>query len=474
MPNAGTDDVPLRVAVIGSGPAGFYVVERFFREPGLRVEIDVFDELATPFGLVRGGVAPDHQKIKAVARAYDRIARRPNFRFYGNVRYGRDVHLDDLKAHYHQLCFTTGAQTDRSLDVPGEDLDGSHAATEFVAWYNGHPDYRERRFDLSGTNAVVIGVGNVAIDVARILCRTYEELAVTDMADYALEALGRSRIRNVYLVGRRGPAQAAFTDPEIKEMGELPDADVVVLPEEARLDPLSQAEVEANPRKAVNRKVEILQGYAARRPAGRARRLMVRFLLSPTEIIGDGRGRVSAVRLARNELYAGDNGALRARATEEYETIPADIVFRSVGYQGVALPDIPFDQSRGVIPNHRGRVLAEKGGTPLAGLYAAGWIKRGPTGVIGTNKPDAAETVERMLEDLRAGAVMDPAHPEVAAAQRLVRERQPDYVSYEDWLRLDRLETDRGREAGRVRVKLTRTEDMLAVLKAPPPPTSPA
>lgn len=471
MPNAGTEEQPLRVAVIGSGPAGFYVVERFFRERGLWVEIDVFDELVTPFGLVRGGVAPDHQKIKSVVRIYDRIARKSNFRFYGNVRYGRDLHRNDLEAHYHQVCFTTGAQTDRSLGIPGEDLEGSHAATEFVAWYNGHPAYRERRFDLSGETAVVIGVGNVAIDVARILCRTHDELAVTDMADYALEALGESRIRDVYLIGRRGPAQAAFTNPEIEEMGDLPGADVEIPPAEARLDPLSQAAVEAQPHKALRRKIEILQGYAGRPPTGKPRRLILRFLLSPTEIIGDARGRVSAVRLARNDLYAGDNGALRPRATEERETLPADIVFRSVGYQGVALPGIPFDEARGVIRNHRGRVLAEKGGKPLPGLYAAGWIKRGPTGVIGTNKPDAAETVERMLEDLQAGAVMDPAHPDVAAAQRLVRGRQPDYVSYEDWLRLDHIETARGRETGRVRVKLTRTEDMLAALKAAPPPS---
>ena len=280
MPNPGTDNNPLRVAIIGSGPAGFYVVERLFREQGLHVEIDMFDELATPFGLVRGGVAPDHQKIKSVIRVYDRVARQPNFRFYGNVRYGRDIHLSDLKAHYHQVCFTTGAQTDRSLGIPGEDLQGSHAATEFVAWYNGHPDYRDCHFDLSGESAAVIGVGNVAIDVARILCRSYEELAVTDIADYALEALRRSRIRNVYLIGRRGPAQAAFTNPEIKEMGELADADVEVLSEEARLDALSQAHVDAHPDKGLIRKIEILQRYAGSPPTGKPRRLSIRFLRS--------------------------------------------------------------------------------------------------------------------------------------------------------------------------------------------------
>ena len=464
MPDAGTDDHPLRIAIIGSGPAGFYVVERLFREKGLRVEIDMFDELATPFGLVRGGVAPDHQKIKSVVRVYDRNARDPRFRFYGNVRYGRHLRLDDLKDHYHQICFTTGAQTDRSLDIPGEDLQGSHAATEFVAWYNGHPDYRDRRFDLSGESAAVIGVGNVAIDVARILCRTHEELAVTDIADYALEALRESRIRDVYLIGRRGPAQAAFTNPEIQEMGELGGADVEVLPEEARLDALSQADVDAHPDKALVRKIEILQRYAAQPPTGKPRRLHIRFLLSPTELIGDGDGRVRAVRLVRNELHA-DNGSLRPRPTDEHETIPADIVFRSVGYLGVPLPDVPFYERRGVIPNDRGRVLARDRGDPVPGLYASGWIKRGPSGVIGTNKPDAVETVERMLEDLRDGAVLTPAHPDVAAAERLVRERQPDYVSYEDWLRLDRIETARGQESGRPRVKLTRTEDMIAALK---------
>ena len=464
MPNPGTDDNPLRVAIIGSGPAGFYVVERLFKEAGLNVEVDMFDELATPFGLVRGGVAPDHQKIKSVIRVYDRNARKPNFRFYGNVRYGRDVHLGDLRAHYHQICFTTGAQTDRSLGIPGEDLQGSHAATEFVAWYNGHPDYRDRSFDLSGENAAVIGVGNVAIDVARILCRSYEELAVTDIADYALEALRESRIRNVYLIGRRGPAQAAFTNPEIKEMGELADADVEILPEEARLDELSQAYVDAHPDKALLRKIEILQSYAGRPFTGKSRRLSIRFLLSPAEIIGNGGGRVNALRLVKNELYA-DNGSLRPRATEEHETIPADIVFRSVGYLGVALPDVPFDDRRGVIPNDRGRVLADESKRPVLGLYASGWIKRGPTGVIGTNKPDGTETVERMLEDLQAGAVLDPDHSDVAAAERLVRQRQPDYVSYEDWLRLDDIETSRGKESGRPRVKLTRTEDMIAALR---------
>lgn len=465
MSAAGTEINPLRVAVIGSGPAGFYVVERFLQEKGLSVEIDMFDALPTPFGLVRGGVAPDHQKIKSVIKVYDRNARKPNFRFYGNVCYGKDISLNDLKDHYHQICFTTGAQTDRSLGVPGEDLAGSHAATEFVAWYNGHPDYRDRQFDLSGETAVVIGVGNVAIDVARILCRTPEELAVTDIADYALDALRASNIKTVYLVGRRGPAQAAFTNPEIKEMGELADADVEVLPDEAELDPLSKADVEAHPDKAVTRKIGILQDYASRQPTGKSRRLIIRFLLSPIELIGNEQGHVTAVDVVKNELHSSDGGTLRPIATEHHETLPADIVFRSVGYRGIALPEIPFHEKWAVILNEKGRVLAEENQEPLVGLYAAGWIKRGPSGVIGTNKPDATETVVCMLEDLRAGAILSPTHPEIASAEKLVSARQPNYVSYADWLRLDEMEIALGKEQGRPRVKFTLVEDMLTALR---------
>jgi ferredoxin/flavodoxin---NADP+ reductase len=465
MPEAGIAANPLRVAIIGSGPAGFYVVERLLQEKELSVEIDMFDVLPTPFGLVRAGVAPDHQKIKSVIKVYDRNARKPNFRFYGNVCYGKDISLSDLKDHYHQICFTTGAQTDRSLGVPGEDLKGSHAATEFVAWYNGHPDYGERQFDLSGDTAVVIGVGNVAIDVARILCRTPEELAVTDIADYALDALRRSKIKNVYLIGRRGPAQAAFTNPEIKEMGELQDADVAILREEAELDPLSKADVETHPDKAVTRKIAILQSYANREPTGKSRRLIIRFLLSPTELIGNDQGRVAAVQVVKNELYASQGGTLRPRATEQHETLPADIVFRSVGYRGVPLAGIPFNRKWDVILNEKGRILAEGNQETLIGLYTAGWIKRGPTGVIGTNKPDATETVECMLEDLRAGMTLNPSRAEVTSAEKLVGERRPDYVSYDDWLRLDEMEVTLGKEQGRPRVKFTRVEEMLAALR---------
>lgn len=465
MARPGTAAEPLRVAIVGAGPTGYYAAEALFKnERGVVVEVDVYDRLPTPYGLVRAGVAPDHQKIKAVTAAFDKVAANPRFRFFGGVEFGKDLTLGDLRAHYHQVLYCTGAQTDRRMGIPGEDLQGSHPATEFVAWYNGHPDYRDYGFDLSQERAAVVGVGNVAIDVARILCRTPEELATTDIAEHALEALRKSRVKEVYLLGRRGPAQAAFTNPEIKEIGELADADVIVRPEEVELDPLSRAALDKSQDRATRKKVEILQGYALRKPAGKSRRLIVRFLVSPVELTGDAAGRVVAMRLVRNELYATATGALQPRATTLFEALPVGLVFRSVGYRGVPLPGVPFNESWGVILNEKGRVLDPDTKQPIVGEYTAGWIKRGPSGVIGTNKPDAAETVACMLEDLAQGAVLQPAHPAAAVAEALVRQRTPNCLSYADWLRLNALEVSRGRAQGRPRVKFTRVEEMLAAL----------
>jgi ferredoxin--NADP+ reductase len=455
---------PLRVAIIGAGPAGFYAAERLFKETEMVVEVDMYDRLPTPFGLVRNGVAPDHQKIKSVTAAFDRIAGNPRFRFFGNVELGRDLTVDDLKAHYHQILYSTGAQTDRPLGIPGDDLIGSHPATEFVAWYNGHPDYRDHQFDLSQERVAVVGVGNVAVDVARILCRTPEELLKTDIADYALEALRRSKVREVYILGRRGPAQAAFTAPEAKELGELADCDTLVPPEEAQLDPLSQATM-ADADRADIRKVEIIQELSKRQPTGKSKCLILRFLVSPVELIGDDQGRVARMKLVHNELFATEAGSLRPRATDRFETLDVGLVFRSIGYKGVPLPGVPFHESWGVIPNDGGRVLDPATKEPLPGQYTAGWIKRGPTGVIGTNKPDAAETVENMLADARAGQVLQPEHPQADAAMALVHRRQPCVVSYADWQRLDALEVNHGKEQGRPRVKFTRVDEMLAALK---------
>lgn len=460
----GTAERPLRVALIGAGPAGFYVAEHLLRRPDLVAEVDLFDRLPTPYGLVRAGVAPDHQKIKAVTGAFDKVAAHPRFRFFGGVELGKDVSPGDLRRHYHQIVYTTGAQTDRRMGIPGEDLFGSHPATEFVAWYNGHPDYRECLFDLSQERVAVVGVGNVAVDVARILCRTPEELARTDIAEHALQALRRSRVREVYLLGRRGAAQAAFTNPEIKELGELEAADVVVVPEEVELDPLSREALEMANDRAAMKKVEILRSYARRGVAGKPRRLTLRFLVSPVAVLDDGAGAVGGIRLVRNRLVASATGAIQAQATDQLEELPVGLVFRSVGYRGVPLAGVPFDDKWGVVLNEKGRVLDPDTKRPLVGEYTAGWIKRGPTGVIGTNKPDAAETVAGMLEDLEAGHTLEPPEPDPAAAEALVRQRRPDVVAYADWLRLDALEVARGRARGCPRVKFTRVDEMLDAL----------
>ena len=460
----GTADRPLRVAIIGAGPAGFYAAEHLLRQDGVVVEVDLFDRLPTPYGLVRLGVAPDHQEIKSVTSAFEKVATHLRFRFFGHVELGKDVSVDDLRSHYHQILYSTGAQTDRRMGIPGEDLRGSHPATEFVAWYNGHPDFRDHQFDLTQERVAVVGVGNVAVDVARILCRSAAELATTDVAEYALEALRRSRVREVYLLGRRGPAQAAFTNPEIKELGELADADVTARADEVEVDDLTRAALERTPDRATTRKVEILRGYALRRPAGKSRRLTVRFLVSPVELIGDDTGQVVAIRLAHNRLVATPAGTLQPKPTGETEELPVGLVFRSVGYKGVPLPGVPFNESWGVILNERGRVLDPDTKRPVVGEYTSGWIKRGPSGVIGTNKPDAAETVARMIEDRAAGRLLEPEAPEPAAVKTLLHQRQPLAFSFGDWRRLDQLEVAAGRPLGRPRIKFTSVDEMAAAL----------
>jgi len=424
----------------------------------------MLDRLPTPYGLVRAGVAPDHQKIKSVTAAFDKTAAHPRFRFFGGVELGKEVAVADLRGLYHQIVYTTGAQTDRRMGIPGEDLPGSHPATEFVAWYNGHPDYRDCQFDLSQERVAVVGVGNVAVDVARVLSRTPAELEKTDIADHALEALRQSRVKGVYLLGRRGAAQAAFTNPELKELGELEAADAVVIPEEVELDPLSRESLERTGDRAGFKKVEILQEYARRAPSGKPRRLVLRFLVSPVALTDNGAGGVGGLKLVRNRLTASATGTIQAQPTEQTEELKVGLVFRSVGYRGVPLPGVPFDDKWGVVLNEKGRVLDPGSKQALPGEYTAGWIKRGPTGVIGTNKPDALETVTAMLEDAAASRTLEPAEPDRAAAERLLRQRQPRVIGYQEWLRLNALEVEAGRRRGRPRVKFTRVDEMLAAL----------
>jgi len=495
-----TEDSPIRIAVIGSGPAGFYAAGHLLKDSAGRFEVDMIERLPTPWGLVRSGVAPDHPKIKSVSRIYEKTAAHPRFRYYGNVNFGEHVSREDLLAHYHAVVYATGSPSDRPLGIPGEELPGSHPATEFVGWYNGHPDHTDLEFDLTAAiggpgaeRAVVIGNGNVALDVARMLVLAPEELAPTDTADHALEVLASSRVNEVVIVGRRGPAQAAFTNPELLELGELAGADVIV--DEAELKrALAVPDAGAEEDITSRRNVEILRDYASRTPAGHDKRIVLRFLLSPAAFLPDEHGRLGAVELIRNELVAAPGGGLRAQATDERETIPAGLAFRAIGYRGMPLPGVPFDERSAVILNRGGRVLDPSSGDPVPGEYVVGWIKRGPSGVIGTNKKDAQETVDALLADLapsengaapasgtgssapdpaaastKSGSAHMPSAPDAEAVEALLRSRQPNLVTYAGWEAIDRHERALGEPAGRPRVKLTRMDDLLRVAAAEQP-----
>ena len=446
---------PFRVAVIGAGPSGFYVSESLLKALE-HVSVDLFDRLPTPFGLVRYGVAPDHQKIKSVTRLFERTCQDERLRFLGNVALGRDLHHDDLKRHYDAVVYTVGASSDRSLGIPGEDLPGSLSATEFVAWYNGHPDYEGHLQTLDAQQVAVVGMGNVAVDVTRILAKGAAELAATDIADQALRVLERSQVTDIYMLGRRGPAQGKFTTKELRELGELAEADIVVRPEDLEVD---KASLESIADDAVARRnLEVLAAFAEKPREGKPRRVHLRFLVSPVALLG--RERVEAVQLERNRLEPSGT-YLNAVGTGELETLPAQLVLRSVGYRGLPLPGVPFDERRGVIPNRKGQVLSAPQGEPVPGEYVAGWIKRGPTGVIGTNKADAMETVQTLLEN----EATDPRPPEAdrtpAAVDNLLAVRSAQVVSFAHWQALDALELAAGEAQGRPRVKLTSLQKML-------------
>lgn len=452
-------DRPLRVAVVGSGPAGFYAAGALVAQEDPPVFVDMFDRLPSPYGLVRYGVAPDHENIRNVLRIYRKTLGNERVRFFGNVEYGRDLKHGDLLELYDYVVFSTGAPTDRSLGIPGEELKGSLSATEFVAWYNGHPDFVDLDISLDMESVVVVGVGNVAIDVARILARSVEELAVTDIADYALDVLSKSRVRDIYVLGRRGPAQAKFTNPEIKEFGKLEVADAVVRSDELELDPLSEATLEDD--RTARKNLEILHELAATGLTGKPKRVHFRFLVSPVEIIGDESG-MKAVRIERNELRPTESGYLNSHGTGEFETLEAGMILRSVGYRGLPLPELPYDSRKGTVPNKAGRVIDPDSGQPLPRSYVAGWAKRGPTGVIGTNKADAVETVASLLDDAREADRGFADRPDLEETDKLLSARGVQCVSYEDWCRIEALEEERGAREGRPRVKFLRAEEMLA------------
>ncbi len=455
MSTLGTSPRPLRVAIVGSGPSGFYAVEAILTS-NLNVRVDVFDRLPAPFGLVRFGVAPDHPKIKNVIKIYEKTACDQRFGFFGNVHIGIDVSVAELKRFYDAIIFTCGAKTDKRLGIAGEDLKGSHTATEFVAWYNGHPDYRDRQFDLSFEAAVVVGQGNVAMDVSRILSKTVDELKQTDIAQHALDVLAKSKIKEVHLIGRRGPIQAAFTPAEIKEFGELSNCEPVFNdPHDLQLNPESQAELEDIGFPTRKKNWDILQGFAARPKLSKLKKFVIHFLESPVELAGQER--LEKVILERNKLN-GPAGKQTAEGTGEKKELACGLLFRSVGYRGVAIDGVPFDDKKGIFPNKQGRI--QDGDKVVPGLYASGWIKRGPSGVIGTNKPDSVETVQSLLAD--AANLKPCVNPDSNAVIQLLGNKKIRFINFEDWKKIDAAEIERGKALGKPREKFVTVADMLA------------
>ena len=447
-----------RIAIVGAGPAGAFAAAQL-RRHGAWADIDLIERLPTPWGLLRAGVAPDHGEIKRLDETFARTVLRGGCRFFGNVAVGTDVTHADLMRRYHAVIYAVGAQTDRTLGIPGEDLPGSLPATAFVGWYNGHPDFRDLAPDLSHETAVIVGNGNVAADVARLLTRDPDELARTDVADHALAALRESAVRRVVVLGRRGPAQAAFTNAELRELGRMDGVDVVVAPGDADLDAVSAAWLEEEGTFTARRNVERLREYAtADRGDGARRTIELRFLRSPVAIRGGDR--VEAIDVVTNEIHRDDRGILRARpASEATETIECGLVLRSVGYRAVPLPDVPFDERAYVLPNDQGRVLDLDSGEQLRGVYAVGWIKRGPTGILGTNKRDAEETVRCLVEDLHAGRLNEPEQ-DGSVAELLAG--RADVVSAAGWQTIDAHERAAGAVSERPRVKLAERDALLA------------
>lgn len=446
---------PLRVAVVGSGPAALYAAEQALSQRNLQVQVDMFERLPVPGGLVRYGVAPDHQKTKAVLDSFGRIMRKQSFRFFGNVHVGRDITHEQLAERYHAVVYAVGAMADHALGIPGEDLPNSHSATEFVAWYNGHPEFVSQSIDLSSDRVVVIGNGNVAIDVARVLCSDPATLERTDIADPALEALRGSKVSEVVIVGRRGPTQAAFTTPELMGLAALQGIDIMVAPDEVEPSFTYESDSAGSSFQTGPLKNELLRDLS-QRPSGADRRITFRFLRTPVEILGEEK--VEGVRLVRNDLVRED-GHVVARPTGETEDLACGLVLRAVGYRAAPVPGLPFDEHRSVLPHVDGRVVDPSTGEPILGVYATGWIKRGPSGVIGTNKKCARDTVDRLLDDFSEGLLPAPTVADDVVSLL------PDAIQADAWRAIDAHERAAGRAVARPRVKLLEIERMLEVAR---------
>ena len=446
----------VRIAVIGAGPSGFYATEALLRNHD-SVEIDLIDRLPTPYGLVRYGVAPDHPKIKSVTRLYAKTANNPRVRFLGNVEYGKDLELIDLERYYHATIFAVGSPADQKLGIEGEDLQGSLSATEFVAWYNGHPDYIDLQPNLSARCISIIGMGNVAVDVARILAKSVDELRTTDIANHALEALAESKVKHIYMVGRRGPIQGKFTSQELRELGNLKNASLILDPKQLELDHASIQTVERSP--VAKRNFMILKEFSTSFQKGKNRELHMIFLASPQKIVGTNS--VEAIKLETNRLETSPDGYIKAIGTGKTFQLESQMILKSVGYKGMPLKGLPFDSKRNIIPNVKGRVIDGIGGEPLSGKYVAGWIKRGPTGVIGTNKADALETVEELLNDGLRSPSNSNTDPQ--AITELLKDKGVPYVEFHNWHKLDTFEIELGRAENRPRVKVTEVDQMLRI-----------
>ena len=446
----------MRVAIIGSGPAGFYAAEALLRRADTAVAVDLFDRLPTPYGLVRGGVAPDHQKIKTVARVFASTAARPTFRFLGNVRLGQDLTVEELRRHYHQIIYATGNEADRRLGIPGEGIARCTPATVFVGWYNGHPDYRHAKIDLSVARVAVVGNGNVAVDAARILLRPGSELEKTDIAAHALETLRNSRVREVFILGRRGPEQAAFSSTELKELGTMEAVDPIIVPGE--LAPCAQSTGHAE----IDKNLKLLRSFAARQPRAQAKKLHLRFLVSPTEIIADAADNVAGLALEKNRLEARPDGTLAARGTGEIEVLEVGMVLPAIGYAADRIEGVPYDEKARIIANQDGRVVDPVSRAVIANEYVVGWARSGAQGLIGEHKRASAHVVAHMIAD---GAGLEArALPERDALVALLRERGVQPVSFNQWKQLDDVEVVRGARRGAPRDKMVDVEAMLAVL----------